>query len=125
SLLAAIHQSSQAWQILSDQTSASSVEHDCGQISPRLDPDQGSSKPERHANRRRYSHQGDDCGACNSSSGNRAIPPDSMVTCTRLTAADTSTPTFTPCSCRITPLSFRSCTPATPPAIAPPAPIAP
>ena len=47
-----------------------------------------------------------------------------MVTVTPPTAADSSTPTLTPCSSRTTPLAFCSATPPPPPATAAPAPIA-
>ncbi len=45
-----------------------------------------------------------------------------IVIVTPPTAAETSAPTRTPLSCRMTPLAFCNCTPPAPAAIAPPAP---
>ena len=45
-----------------------------------------------------------------------------IVIVTPPTAAEASSPTFGPLSCKITPLAFCNCTPPAPAAIAPPAP---
>src|ERR1700747_2373775 len=46
----------------------------------------------------------------------------SSVITTLVILAESSTPAFGPCRVNVTPLSFLSCTPATPPIKAPPAP---